>query len=253
MDENTFFALVCVWIAAGLLIFPLLLKISAPYGRHSRAGWGVMIPNHLGWMIMELPALLVFVYFFLTGPVTQSAVTWFFFSLWILHYTNRSLVYPFRIKARETRMPVLIVFMGISFNLVNGFFNGYFFGTIAPPYPLSWFLDPRPILGAILFFVGLGMNWWSDNILIGLRRSGQSKYSIPQGGMFRYVSCPNFLGELMEWGGFALMVWSLPAFSFFIWTLVNLIPRALDHHRWYKAHFENYPPHRRALIPFFGK
>ena len=65
-----------------------------------------------------------------------------------------------------------------------------------------------------------------------------------------YVSCPNYLGELMEWGGYALMVWSLPALSFFIWTLVNLIPRALDHHRWYKEKFEDYPSDRRALIPF---
>jgi hypothetical protein len=54
----------------------------------------------------------------------------------------------------------------------------------------------------------------------------------------------------MEWGGYALMVWSLPAISFFIWTLVNLIPRALDHHRWYKKQFEDYPSERKALIPF---
>jgi len=253
MDEQTFTVLVYAWIAASILLFPVLLKIPAPYGRHSRSGWGVRIPDHLGWFLMELPALLVFVYFFLTGPIKQSAVTWLFFGIWVMHYANRTLVFPFRIKAREKRMPVLVVLMGFGFNLVNGFFNGYYFGFLAPNYSLNWCFDPRFIFGVILFFLGAGMNLRSDNVLIRLRKSGQGEYLIPYGGMYRYVSCPNYLGELMEWGGYALMVWSLPALSFFIWTLVNLIPRALDHHRWYKEQFEDYPPERKALLPFLGK
>ncbi len=237
-------------MAFGVLLFPLLLKIPAPYGRHSRSGWGITIPNHLGWLIMELPALVVFAYFFLAGPVEQNAVTWLFFSVWVLHYTNRTLVFPFRIKSREKRIPVLIAGIGFTFNIINGFFNGYYFGSLAPNYPPSWFLDIRFFLGIFLFLTGLGMNWWADSILIELKNSGQKHYSIPKGGLFRTISCPNYLGEIMEWGGFALMVWSLPALSFFIWTVVNLVPRALDHHRWYKEKFDDYPPHRRALIPF---
>jgi nucleoside-diphosphate-sugar epimerase len=31
---------------------------------------------------------------------------------------------------------------------------------------------------------------------------------------------------------------------------VNLIPRALDNHRWYKQQFVDYPANRKALIPF---
>jgi hypothetical protein len=250
MNEQTFTMLVYTWIAVGLLLFPLLLRIPAPYGRHSRPGWGVRIPDRLGWFLMELPALVVFGFFFLAGPVKQSLVAWFFFGLWGLHYANRTLVFPLRINAREKKMPVLVALMAFGFNLVNGFFNGYYFGFLAPHYPLDWCLDPRFIFGAILFFLGAGTNVWADNILIRLRKFGQGQYSIPRGGMFRHISCPNYLGELMEWGGYALMVWSLPALSFFIWTLVNLIPRALDHHRWYKKQFEDYPSERKALIPF---
>lgn len=36
----------------------------------------------------------------------------------------------------------------------------------------------------------------------------------------------------------------------FVWTAVNLVPRALAHHRWYREHFEDYPRQRKALIPF---
>jgi hypothetical protein len=68
--------------------------------------------------------------------------------------------------------------------------------------------------------------------------------------LFRYISCPNLLGELIEWLGFAILCWNLPALTFFIWTSANLIPRALSHHRWYKEKFNNYPPERKAIIPF---
>jgi hypothetical protein len=54
----------------------------------------------------------------------------------------------------------------------------------------------------------------------------------------------------VEWLGFALMVNSLPAFSFFIWTVANLVPRALHNHAWYQEKFEDYPEKRKAVIPF---
>ncbi|MBL7102969.1 MAG: hypothetical protein ISS18_01445 [Bacteroidales bacterium] len=56
--------------------------------------------------------------------------------------------------------------------------------------------------------------------------------------------------DLFKWAGFALLCWCLPAFSFSLWTTVNLVPRALNHHKWYKSHFPDYPVSRKALIPF---
>ena len=35
-----------------------------------------------------------------------------------------------------------------------------------------------------------------------------------------------------------------------LWTGFNLIPRALNHHEWYKENFKNYPKNRKAVIPF---
>ena len=52
--------------------------------------------------------------------------------------------------------------------------------------------------------------------------------------MFNYISCPNHFGEIIEWFGFAIMTWSLPGLSFAIWTVCNLLPRAIHHHAWYK-------------------
>ena len=149
MTENTFYAVVYAWLVLGILVFPLLLKIPAPYGRHTRPGWGMSVPNHLGWLIMELPALAIFVYFFLTGNNVQTAATWFFFVLWAVHYSNRSFVFPFRLKTTQKKMPVVIMSMAIVFNVVNGFICGHYFGSFAPRYGSAWLIDPRFLTGMI--------------------------------------------------------------------------------------------------------
>lgn len=244
--------IVYAWIAVALFIFPVVLRTVAPYGRHTTQKWGTMIDNHTGWILMELPALLVFACFYLLGAGDRPAVTWVFFGMWMVHYINRTLIFPFRLRTKGKKMPLAIVSMAIGFNLVNGFINGYFLGTIATSqqYPLSWLIDPRFIGGFIMFFAGMFINWQSDNILIHLRKPGESGYIIPWAGFFRYISCPNHFGEIVEWSGFALMTWCSPALAFALWTLVNLMPRALHHHQWYKGMFPDYPRERKALIPF---
>ena len=54
----------------------------------------------------------------------------------------------------------------------------------------------------------------------------------------------------LEWTGFAIAAWSLPALAFALYTVSNLAPRAVAHHRWYRDKFPDYPRERRALIPF---
>ncbi|MCB0805646.1 MAG: DUF1295 domain-containing protein [Bacteroidales bacterium] len=238
------------WIGIAILIFPLLLKVTAPYGKHAKSTWGPMINNRIGWFIMELPALLVFAIFFLKGVNKISVVSALFFILWVSHYCYRSIVFPLRIKTDKKKMPLLIVIFAICFNCINGFLNGYWFGNLSDVYALSRIWDVRFISGFVLFFSGFAIHHYHDQILILIRQDNPDAYQIPKGGLFRFISCPNFLGEIVEWAGFALLTWCLPAFSFFLWTFVNLVPRALDHHRWYKRKFENYPTDRKAIFPF---
>ena len=248
-QEN--FNLICwIWIGIGVITFPILLKIKQPYGRHSKGKWGPMINNRLGWLIMELPALLVFLYF-----VKQTS-NWFNFmlviavSLWSLHYIHRAIIFPFRLKTKGKKMPVVIVLSAILFNTVNGFINGYWLAHFAPEDKILLSNDTRMVVGALIFSVGFIINQYHDQILISLRKDSKTGYQIPYGGLFKFVSCPNFLGEIITWTGFFVVTLSLPAMAFLIWTLVNLVPRALDHHKWYKTEFPEYPPKRKALFPF---
>jgi steroid 5-alpha reductase family enzyme len=168
----------------------------------------------------------------------------------MIHYLNRTLIFPFRLHTKGKKIPVTIVLMAFCFNLMNGYINGYYLGSLSEQYALSWLYDPRFIVGFLMFCSGLAINWQADNILIHLRAPGETGYKIPYGGFFRYISCPNHFSEIIEWSGFALMTWSLPGLAFAIWTLVNLMPRALHHHKWYRMTFPDYPVDRKALIPY---
>ena len=156
--------------------------------------------------------------------------------------------YPFRIRTKGKKMPLIIVGSAIFFNCMNAGLNGYFLAHFES-YATSSFSQWNFFLGIVLFISGFAINQKSDHILIHLRKPGETGYKIPVGFLFKYVSCPNLLGELMQWTGFAIMAWNLPALSFLIWTGANLIPRALGHHKWYQVQFKNYPQERRALIP----
>lgn len=237
------------WIALAVLLIPVQLVIIAPYGRHLRRGWGLEVPNRVGWFAMEAVSLGVFAVLFLSGPAPKSPAAWTFFALWTAHYVNRALIFPWRLRTRGKSMPLAIVAAAVCFNFVNAGLNGAYLGDVA--YPASWVGDIRFGAGLAVFFTGAALNLWADDRLIGLRtKVGARDYSVPRGGMFEFVSCPNHLGEIVEWSGFALMCWNLPALSFAIWTAANLAPRALSHHRWYRGRFADYPPGRRALIPF---
>ena len=250
MALSTFNALLTAWIALAFLLIPIQLKATAPYGRHSSTRWGPMMDNRLGWVIMEIVSPMMLLYFFLNGPNEKTTPMWFLIGLWALHYLNRSLIYPLRTRTTGKQIPAAIVLSAVFFNVVNGWSNGYFLGTLTKPLPGEWFQSLNFRLGLALFLLGAVINLWSDEQLLRLRAPGENVYKIPAGGLFRYLSCPNHFGEIIEWFGFALMAWNLPALGFAIWTAANLIPRAISHHRWYRQHFPEYPTERKAVIPF---
>jgi 3-oxo-5-alpha-steroid 4-dehydrogenase 1 len=248
MTEEIFNKIIIAWIILGLIVFLINLKIVAPYGRHASKKWGILINNRLAWIIMESPVLFLVMYFVLPKIASLNIVTWILFLLFSAHYVHRTFIFPFRIKGSSKKMPLGVILLAIIFNVFNGFFIGYYLGNFSS-YDSSWLLSIPFIAGAIMFGVGAFINWRADSILIGIREKGFSGYKIPSGFLFEKVSCPNHLGEMIEWSGYALMSFSLPALSFAVWTLANLVPRALAHHKWYKSYFTDYPAKRKAIIP----
>lgn len=250
MNEHSLFDMMLVaWFALAAAVFVALFFIAAPYGRHTRNHWGLTMRARLGWLMMEAPSPLLFAALFVLGRNSLSWPIVILFIMWQAHYLHRSFIYPFTIRGAGKRMTVLVMALGILFNSGNTYLNGRYLFTFSGGYAASWLLDPRFIAGVALFVAGYVVNRKADAVLRTLRKPGESGYKVPQGRIYQWVSCPNYLGEIAIWTGWALATWSLPGLAFAVWTFANLAPRARAHHKWYRSQFQDYPPQRKALIP----
>lgn len=230
------------------------LAVETPYGRFGTRGWGPAMPPRLGWFVMELPATLSFLWFDLRGPLALRPAPLVLLGVWLVHYGNRGFLFPARMRVRRgAGMSLVVVLLGMGVTAVHGYLNGAWIGGLGR-LGSGWFGDPRFGAGLALWALGFGLNVHSDAVLRRLRATrevaGDGGYAIPRGGAFRWVSCPNYLGELLAWAGFALAAWSPGGLFIECVTAANLVPRALATHKWYRERFADYPRARRALIPF---
>ena len=236
-------------IGLALITFISLFFITAPYGRHGRGGWGPEVNQRIAWVLMELPACALWLAVFFAGEHAFEVAPLALMSLWQVHYINRTFIFPLRIKAAGKTTPLSIVLTAVVFNSLNAYINARWVSQLGH-YDASWLFDARFLVGALLFAVGFAINQHADWVLMNLRKPGETGYKIPRGGLYEYITCPNYFGELLEWTGFAVASWSLPGLAFALYTFANLAPRARDHHRWYLEKFRDYPKTRRVLVPF---
>jgi 3-oxo-5-alpha-steroid 4-dehydrogenase 1 len=237
------------WVLLAVGVFVALFFVTAPYGRHATRNWGLSINNSWAWLLMEAPAPLVFAACYLVGSPILTTVQLVFFGMWQLHYVDRAFIYPFVARKSRKTFPGVLVASGFVFNLVNTYLNGSYIVNHNYFYPSSWFRDGRFLIGVTLFIIGFVINRHADYILRGIRNSSTSDYAIPKHGLYRWISCPNYFGEILLWLGWATATWSPAAAAFALWTIANLAPRAYAHHKWYHEHFAEYPQERRALLP----
>jgi 3-oxo-5-alpha-steroid 4-dehydrogenase 1 len=241
-----------------VLVFIGAAVMKSPYGRFASNHWGVNLSPRLGWFLMELPATLSFVFFYFRGPHRFELVPLFFLLVWLVHYGNRGFVFPYLLrspKGATASFSITIVVMGWIVTTLHGYLNAVFISDLGQQFTLDWFADPRFIVGIVLYYGSFVLNIRSDAIIRNLRsleevQRGNKVYRIPRGGLFRFVTSPSYLTEITAFAGFAIATWSLGATFIFLITIANLVPRALQTHRWYVEKFPDYPSKRRALIPF---
>ncbi|XP_021074179.1 3-oxo-5-alpha-steroid 4-dehydrogenase 2 [Mus pahari] len=222
----------------------------ASYGKHSKSvSSGVpLLPARIAWFLQELPSFVVSVGMLawqprsLFGPPGNVLL-----GLFSAHYFHRTFIYSLLTRGRP--LSAVIFLRATAFCIGNGLLQAYYLVYCAE-YPEEWYTDVRFSVGVFLFVLGMGINIHSDCMLRQLRKPGEVIYRIPRGGLFTYVSGANFLGEIIEWMGYALATWSVPAFAFAFFTLCFLGMQAFYHHRFYLKMFKDYPKSRKALIPF---
>jgi len=240
-------AILMLVFAAGT--FGVLHFVTAPYGRHARRGWGPSVGARLGWVLMEAPAPLVFALCVVAAKGPHSVAELVLLGMWQVHYIHRAFVYPLGLRHLDSRMPAAILGLGFLLNAINGYLNGRHVFMFSGGYADGWLTDVRFVGGSLLFAAGFFINRRADATLRRLRSPGESGYRIPYGGLYRWVSSPNYLGEIIQWTGWAAATWSMAGLAFMLWTIANLAPRARAHHCWYLQRFPEYPRERRALVP----
>eukprot|EP00063_Salmo_salar_P052262 XP_014027097.1 PREDICTED: 3-oxo-5-alpha-steroid 4-dehydrogenase 2 isoform X1 [Salmo salar] len=213
--ENVIHYLSWGFIVSGVAYLFWQTRFQTPYGRYvtSDGTPGRTCPAKLAWFLQELPSFLVPMLLLLSTDTQPSLGKDLLLWTFCLHYFQRTFIYSLLTKGRPS--PLYIVFSAVVFCSVNGFLQGHYMLHCAT-YDDAWQTDIR----------------------------------LYTGGMFEYVSGANFFGEILEWCGYALATWSLPTFSFALFTMCSIGPRAFHHHRYYQEKFEDYPQSRKAVIPF---
>ncbi|XP_041867472.1 3-oxo-5-alpha-steroid 4-dehydrogenase 1 [Melanotaenia boesemani] len=252
-EEDELFVLDCMayfMVFMAVCTFVSLLFENVPYGRYATSKYGFPVNVKFAWFVQELPSLLlpVCLVVWTSSAKTSRLPNQLLIMMFLCHYIQRALIYPFLIRGGKAT-PFLSFFLAFIFCIYNGYMQVRYLSHYAE-YPAYWVTHPSFIIGSVLWLAGWLINLHSDHILRNLRKPGETGYKIPRGGMFEYVSGANFLGEIMEWAGFALAGHSVHSAAFAIFTAVVLASRAVAHHKWYVNKFEDYPKKRKALIPF---
>ncbi len=232
--------------------------VKTPYGRFADAKYGVSLDPRLGWMLMELPATIAFWATYFRGPNRFEPFPLFVLFVWTCHYANRGFIMPalMRVpKGQKSGFGLMVVVIGWVVTSLHGYLNARWATTFHPEPGASWFTDPRFLVGVTLYYGGLAANIHADHVVRSLRTKdevarGERIYRMPEGGLFRWVTNASYFAELVFWAGFAIFTWSPAGVYILAISAANLVPRAVQTHRWYKEKFPDYPKDRRVLIPF---
>lgn len=240
-----------VLLGYGLLLWPILMFVDAPYGKRDRDGWGPGLPVRLSWLLLEVPSFIVPIVIVLSVQSLPGLAGSILLLLWLVHYFHRSFIYPLVLRPKpNARFKLIVLVLGAPVNAMIGWLIVTMVFLEPHLQSIEWVYSPQFAAGVVLFALGFSITKWSDGVLKRLRAPGDGGYYIPKGGLYRYISCPNYLGEILQWCGFALASWSLAGLAFAIYTAANLIPRALSSHAWYREQFQEYPRPRKAVVPF---
>lgn len=236
--ENNFIIFLIIMSIIALFVFIALYFITAGYGKFASKKWGPAINNKLGWVLMESPVFIVMCILWIMSERKFNPALIVIFCIFQTHYLQRSFIFPFLLKGKS-KMPLSIIIMGITFNILNAIMQGGWLFYISAPdrYTVNWLYSPQFIIGTIIFFTGMFINIQSDSIIRHLRKPGDTKHYLPQGGMYNYVTSANYFGEILEWTGFAILTWSYAGIVFAWWTFANLVPRAATIYLRYKQEF----------------
>ena len=244
MNYETYQIMLYVLSLLAVIVFVALYFVKAGYGMFRTRSWGWSVSNKVGWVLMEAPSFVVMGLWAWKAGVEAYTPQAVFVGLFMLHYFQRSFVFPLLMKGKS-RMPLAIMAMGILFNVINATLLAASFFSCALPgkyESATFWTNPLPWVGVVIFFIGMAINLHADHVIRNLRKPGDTRHYLPEKGFYRYVTSANYFGELVEWTGFALLTLRLrsgclcggqqPTWCRVPMPFTNAIVRSSESRRW---------------------
>lgn len=245
------------WLLIALIVAGPLFFISEftgkgalTYSKFADRTARVRVPSRLGMLILYAPAAFAApaVHLVVDGPWTP----WHLLTLGMVsaHFARRCLEVLFVHRYSGVMNASGIIVPCSMYTLLSALF-GYIGATeITPDLLASSDFQPGWALGLSLWLVGSAINIGHHRLLAGLRAPGQTDYVLPRRGLFRWVACPHYLGEIIGWFGFALVFHHVVAWVVAGAMTLYLAGRAHQTLRWYGERMSPLPPGWRRLVPF---
>ena len=160
MGDTLYDTLLLIGFAYALLVLVGSFFGTAAYGGRfsgSKKKKGLKLGAKFGWVLMELPGLIVFPVVFFMGPNSGQAVPLFFLAIWMMHYSNRALINPLRMRVQpgsSASFAFSVVIAGWITLFLHGYFNAAYLTQFGTQYTEAWFTDPRFIIGLCIYAFG---------------------------------------------------------------------------------------------------
>jgi len=113
-------------------------------------------------------------------------------------------------------------------------------------------MSPLSLILSLIFIVAWYHQLQAHKIFAELKIKNPNKHSVPEGSLFKFVSCPHYMCEIIMYTclmgilgtnhSTGILVWA--------WVTINQIIAATMSHQWYLTKFEDYPRERKAILPF---
>jgi 3-oxo-5-alpha-steroid 4-dehydrogenase 1 len=175
LNELTVHRYLCYFVlSTGVCSFIILNGfISAPYVRYSSSGFGPVMNAKLAWVLMESPNIFISAiccYLSWGSAPLQSTPNQILLFLFLLHYVNRALIYPLRMKSGNP-VPFTIFLSAFVFCSINAYLQAQWLSKLET-YESSWLQDIRFHVGVFIWLCGFYLNLQADDILRNLRKPG---------------------------------------------------------------------------------
>lgn len=195
-------------------------------------------------------ALRPYIYPGSPSAYAMSSTQWLSFALFMLHFVKREVETLFVHKFSANTMPAFNVVKNSAFYwIVGGLVNAF---VIYHPWSLaSHAAQPLiDVVGLALWLFGEVGNARVHLYLSSLRSVGGTERKIPVGYGFSFVTCPNYMYELLAWAGIILVSRDPTVVIFIAIGLAQMYAWGKGKEQAYRKEFgDRYKKKRFVMVP----